>query len=415
MRVVFVSDLETLGGAGIGAARLANALAAKGVSVTWLFNNPDKAPFGESRSWQSRFVGLPRVLQVGVNGLKRVTPQVGYRMGHAYSKRGLVTELAKLSYDVVHVHTLHNGYWDHDTLSEIGPDVPTVWSFHDCWNFSPESQIYVDLEGNTVRLKPDGPDRVATFARKKAYFDARPRAELVANSRFTADYAARTLGRAVDVIHYGLPLDVLSPVDKVTARRALHLPEDAFVVGFIADVRQDKLKGFAVLSGALERLSGGEIHAVAIGEGTAGQETIGATKVHVYGRIASPAILAILYSAADVFVVPSLAESLGMVGMESIACGTPVVGSDVGGIPDVVRPGKTGWLFPKGDSAALHAILDRLRADRSAAAALSAGCCQLAREEWSPDRYARRYLEVYRRAGAPGAAETLGAEVAPCP
>jgi glycosyltransferase involved in cell wall biosynthesis len=89
---------------------------------------------------------------------------------------------------------------------------------------------------------------------------------------------------------------------------------------------------------------------------------------------ASPAILAIQCSAADVFVVPSLAESLGIVGMESIACGTPVVGSDVGGIPDVVRAGVTGWLFAKGDSGRLAEILGEVCADRSLASALSAGC-----------------------------------------
>jgi len=254
--------------------------------------------------------------------------------------------------------------------------------------------------GKTVRLKPDGADREATVARKRAYFDARPQAQLVANSRFTAAYAARLLGRDVGVIPYGLPLDLLSPIEKAIARQALHIPPDAFVVGFIADVRNDTLKGFAVLRRALEQLNRPKVHAIAIGEGEAGDERIGRVTVRSYGRVVSPAILAILYSAADVFVVPSLAESLGMVGMESIACGTPVVGSDVGGIPDVVRPGSTGWLFPKGDSQRLAEILNEVGTDPRRASTLRTSCRDTACREWSTERQAQLYMGRYLAAGA---------------
>jgi glycosyltransferase involved in cell wall biosynthesis len=371
-----------------------------GVDVTWFHNNPNKAPFGEPKTWQAKFVGLPRHLEVAVNGIRRKAPRLAKEFGRRYSERLLARELAREQFDVVHVHTIHNCYWDHGSLTCIKPETPTVWSFHDCWNFSAESQIYEDLEGNTVRLKPDGENRDRAVTRKRAYFDSRPRAQLVANSQFTANYAKSILNRDVEVIHYGLPLEILSPIDKGSARKALQLPEHDFVVGFIADVRGDKLKGFAVLSRALERIRSDRMHAVAIGEGDAGASQIGTTKIRFYGRVANPALLAILYSAADVFVVPSLAESLGMVGMESIACGTPVIGSEVGGIPDVVRPGRTGWLFKKGDSARLAELLQAVCNDPGLASALFPSCRQIACSEWTTLRQAERYLGVYKRAGA---------------
>jgi len=73
---------------------------------------------------------------------------------------------------------------------------------------------------------------------------------------------------------------------------------------------------------------------------------------------------------ADVFACPSLAEGLGIVFIEAQACGVPVIGTDVGGIPDVIEDGKTGLLVPSEDPTALAASIVRLMDDR----ALSDGC-----------------------------------------
>ena len=67
------------------------------------------------------------------------------------------------------------------------------------------------------------------------------------------------------------------------------------------------------------------------------------------GRIFDDHLLKLLYSAADIFVCPSRADNLPNTILEGLACGTPAIGSNIGGIPDMVIPDKTGWLY-EGDS-----------------------------------------------------------------
>src|SRR5438046_2993624 len=105
-------------------------------------------------------------------------------------------------------------------------------------------------------------------------------------------------------------------------------------------------------------------------------------------------MLSTIYSAADVFVIPSLQESFGQTVIESLACGTPVVGFASGGIPDMVRPGHTGWLAPTGDTAALrNAMVTALSDPRRAE--LSANCRRIALQEYSLDTQARAYAQLY--------------------
>jgi starch synthase len=87
------------------------------------------------------------------------------------------------------------------------------------------------------------------------------------------------------------------------------------------------------------------------------------------GMLAKPEVIQIL-SHATAFVCPSLYEPLGIVNLEAMACATAVVGSRVGGIPEVVADGRTGLLVPPGDPVALAAAINALVRDRTLAAQL---------------------------------------------
>jgi len=105
-----------------------------------------------------------------------------------------------------------------------------------------------------------------------------------------------------------------------------------------------------------------------------------------------------LYSHAAVFVCPSIYEPFGLINLEAMACGTPVVASRVGGIPEVVVDGETGWLVPPGDPAALAGALRTALADPRRAAQLGEAGRRRVETHFSWNRIADQTLAVYRDA-----------------
>jgi glycogen synthase len=105
-----------------------------------------------------------------------------------------------------------------------------------------------------------------------------------------------------------------------------------------------------------------------------------------------------LYSHAAVFACPSIYEPFGLINLEAMACGTPVVASRVGGIPEVVVDGETGWLVEPGAPAALAEALRRALADPERARRMGEAGRRRVEAHFSWDRIAERTLEVYRQA-----------------
>jgi glycosyltransferase involved in cell wall biosynthesis len=102
------------------------------------------------------------------------------------------------------------------------------------------------------------------------------------------------------------------------------------------------------------------------------------------------------YSAADVFAFPTRAESLPLVVQESMACGTPTVSFRVGGVPDLVRPGETGFLAePENVQEFRDRIVELLEAD-ALRETMGRKCRSVAVEEYSVELQVQRYIELYK-------------------
>lgn len=207
------------------------------------------------------------------------------------------------------------------------------------------------------------------------------------------------LGRFdIKVIPYGIDLTAFAPRDFGMARETLGIPLNSFVIGFVADSLTTPRKGFQVLLKALEQISirsGITLLSVGSGEPNIPVEY---HSLH-QGKVQSDRLLSLIYSAMDVFIIPTQEDNLPLTVLESLACGTPVIGSDVGGVPDMVRPEKTGFLFPNGDSAKLARILSDVMQHRELLSSMRPTCRAIAEREYNMELQAARYRSIYETLG----------------
>lgn len=222
---------------------------------------------------------------------------------------------------------------------------------------------------------------------------------IVATSRWVAEVAAASslLGRFKrTIIPNALDTSVFQPRDRGFSRDLLGIPRDAKVVLFAADSSKHPRKGFAELAAALEGIRNIEgLTLASVGGG--GRPSIGGSIPLInIGKVDDDRILSLAYSAADVYVIPSLQEAFGQTVIESMACGTPIIGFASGGITDTVRPGQTGLLAPTGDVPALRQAIVDLLQDDAHRQRLSQSCRAIALSDYALPVQARQYESLYQ-------------------
>jgi glycosyltransferase involved in cell wall biosynthesis len=210
----------------------------------------------------------------------------------------------------------------------------------------------------------------------------------------------------VRVIPNGIDLHEFRPMDRNDARRRLNLPIDARIVLFVADLIADRRKGLRLLLKAfweIRDIPG--LLLVTLGRGD--YEGIALHASRHLGSLNDSEDLRAAYSAADAFAMPSLQDNLPNTILESMACGTPVVGFAAGGVSEAVLDGKTGLLAPTGNVGALAAALRCILDDRTLQAVLARNARARVEQEYAiglqARRYAALYTEMVEKAHAPGA------------
>lgn len=338
-------------------------------------------------------------------GLDRASGEVLDRLGLQYafypSSFAVAGDPWFRDADVIQLHNTHGSYFSHSALPFLSRRQPVVWLLHDMWAFTGHVAYSYDCErwrhgcGSCPYLGeyPALPrDSTATLWRLKRSLYRRSRLQLVTPSRWLAGLVRSSplLGRfPVHHIPYGVDTAMFSPGPREEARRRLDLPPDRAIVLFVATDLTEHRKGFQFLDEALEPLDDPLLLAVAAS---------GSTEFAVDTRLLTVDddwLLVDAYRAADVVVLPTLADNLPNVVIESMACGTPCVAFATGGVPDAVRHLETGYLVRPGDVGALTEGLRTLLADEPLRARLGAASRRAAVEEYSLERQSQRYLDLY--------------------
>lgn len=287
--------------------------------------------------------------------------------------------LQKLDYDIVHLHWINNRFLDIRELAKIHK--PIVWTLHDSWAFCGVCHYFINCEKYQTHCgacpmlgsKKERDLAYEVFEKKlDAYKDLN--LHIVTPSRWLGECAKKSalLGRfPVHVIPNCLDTDIYRPLQKDEIRAIAEREENAVVRRVFREATQekglakplilygamnaatDRIKGFTSLLSALKILDSQGFDARLVVFGSEAQELpmqFEHIEVTFVGYIRDSHVLVSLYSAADVMVVPSLTENLSNAIMESLSCGTPVVGFDIGGNGDMIDYKQNGYLAKEKDS-----------------------------------------------------------------
>lgn len=314
--------------------------------------------------------------------------------------------------EVVHCHNLHGQYFDLRALPWLSHQVPVVITMHDAWLLSGHSAHLLDPGAWEKMGVPRPRLRLpAVLRRAGTDYNLQRKQAIYAASRLFVATPSKWLMDNVNssilapgivqarVIPNGVDLSTFRPTDQLTARAALDIPPDAKVLLFAArDPRRNKSKNFAVMSAAVarvaERLPAKRILFLVLGE-DAPPGQAGRAEVRFIAFQTEPRNVARCHHAADLYVHAANAEVWGRTITEALACGTPVVATAVGGIPEQVTE-NTGRLVPPNDPEALARAIANLLTDDTLRHRLADNAAREARARFDLQRQITAYLDWYQ-------------------
>lgn len=412
-KVVLVNTSDQGGGAERFAVTLREGLEKRGIDA-WLLVGDQKTvhpkilPFYQSPHVDYRPYGEERQL-LKLNWLRAWDQEIGLEdFRNPYSR--LIPQLTGSVPDAVILVNLHGGYFDLRALPRLSQQIPTLLVLQDCWPMTGHCAYPMNCDrwktgcGSCPDLKrPPAIEKDATHlnwrCKKSIYRDCRFR--VTACSQWLLNFAQESILKPAkvqgQVIPNGVNLTTFSPGSKLLARRALGLAEKSDIILFAANLsRSNPYKGYEILREAVEMIAHGShlrpLCCLAIGEEGA-TELIGSVELRHVPFLTSPHELAQYYRATDLYVHAAQAEAFGIVLAEAMACGAPIVATEVGGIPEVVRHHREGLLCASGDAKGLARSIVRLLNDPIQRAHFARNGIHRARAHFDEEQLVDSYLQ----------------------
>jgi glycosyltransferase involved in cell wall biosynthesis len=337
----------------------------------------------------------------------------------------VISEAIRKRQAILHLHNLHGGYFDLRTLPALSAVAPLVLTLHDQWMFTGHCAHSFECDRWKIgcgdcpdlRIYPAIPkDRTAeNFLLKQEIF-SRTRINLATPSQWLMDKTKNSLlATSIDearVIPSGVDTRIFRQGSKEAERSRLGLPQEARIVLCAGTaVRSSHWTDKQLFDATTGHLAarGIDCALLLLGSGASSESRIGGIRVIHRGYEQDPSRVASYYRASDVYLHPARADTFPTAVVESLACGTPVVATDVGGIPEQVRSlwassnapltpptSATGILVDGSEKTSAGRAVEMLLQDDDLRALLGQNGSDTAVSEYSINRQAQRYLDWYQ-------------------
>jgi glycosyltransferase involved in cell wall biosynthesis len=360
MKIASLSTFDNQGGAARAAYRLHQGLNQIDVE-SWILSqskfSQDPKVIGAKTSSGIEQIKTGLRLTLDQLPLKRYGKKDRQLFSPHWLPSKVIEQVAQLNPDLINLHWVSAGYLKIETIAKFKQ--PLVWTLHDMWSFTGGCHYNQSCNKFTAACGACpllGSDKEEDLSRQiwqrkhKAWQDLN--LTVVTPSQWLGENAqASSLfgDRRVEVIPYGLDTETYRPIEQKTARALLKLPQDKQLLLFLSlNATSDKRKGFHLLQPALQQLKQSDwqskLELMVVGASKPEKPLELGFKGHYLGTLQDDLTLALAYSAADVFVAPSLQDNLPNTVLEAIACGTPCVAFDIGGMPDMIEHKQNGYL-----------------------------------------------------------------------
>ncbi len=359
MKVLLVNTCEIEGGAAKAANRLHKALIDIGVDSYMMVQkkaSDDYTVFGPET--KSEKIGAAIRPSLDKLAARNYNNDAVFSAAKINSKK-LIKKINAFAPDLVHLHWVNDGMMKIEDIAMI--NAPIVWSLHDMWPFTGGCHYdehcgrYTEACGKCKVLKSKkNKDLSASVYNRKVKTYSKKQFTIVGLSNWLHNRAMTSSlfkGHAHVCLPNPIDTSVYKPTLKKVARNLWNIPHDKKIILFGAmSATSDLRKGYFFLKDAINTLDVEDVELIVFGGNKPEKGDDFKMKVNYLGLLYDDVSLATLYSMADVMVVPSIQENLSNAIMESLACGTPVVGFDIGGNSDLINHKVNGFLVRKLDA-----------------------------------------------------------------
>jgi glycosyltransferase involved in cell wall biosynthesis len=415
VKIYHVSTFDQQGGAPRAAYNLSQALRQFGHDSRMFVSegnpsDPNVKVHATRRDLRFRLVRYCRRMWIRIQSRKVVhVRNNGYDgFGSNYSQFGASPFAELFSADVINLHWISKFIDLPKFFSNVPMRLPVIWTLHDMFPFT--GGCFYDAGCGKFRERcgacPILRSDVETDLSRDNWLQKKRALGNVSTERFAIVAPSHWMGKQarasglmgnfnIEVIPNGVNSEEFAPRDQDFARSVLGLPQDSKVLLFLIGGSVAR-KGFGTVSELMQSMPHAtNLHLLTVG---AQVPCLGVSIPHMkLGYVANNRLLSLIYSAADVFIIPSTQDNLPNTVLEAMACGTPVVGFDCGGLPDMVSHGEDGFLVRSGDVGSLRSAVLNILADSDLRLAMSGRCRTKMLKQFSFELQARRYDKLYSR------------------
>lgn len=418
MKILLLNTSEITGGAAIACNRLLHAIIKKGINAKMLVKDKKTDNINvvtinncKLKNIINNFRFLwERIIIFLTNHLSKVNLfNVSIaNTGNDISNHPLVKEA-----DVIHLHWINQGFLSIKDISKLLElKKPLVWTMHDQWAYTGichytsgcnkfENQCF-----ECHKLKnPNKKDISYKLFKQKEKLYKNKNITLVGCSNWIANQAKKSnLSKHASIVSIPNPIDtmVYYPKNKEKMRKLFNFPENKKYILFGACKVTDERKGFTYLKEAGEillkkkNILKDELMIVVFGGNSNEVASMLPFQVFSVGYINNIEKMVSLYSAVDMFLIPSLEDNLPNTIMESMACGTPCIGFNVGGIPEMIDHKKNGYVAEYKNATDLATGINWIIKEANYNQ-LSINARNKVEIEYNEGNIAEKYIELYKK------------------